>query len=278
LQVKSKYLSILSNRDIRLIDDLSLATDVLAGLQQEQAEQLASLNQKSEALAATEIALAAREADLKQIISELESSRAGQLAVRTSLLKEQEAIEANIGRASASLASEQARLQREAEEKRRQAAAASSETQRQALTQDAQRLEARLAALGAPLPPLSGSYSYPFANPTLVSRFGEDQATFVALRADAAGAAVHAMQSGVVISVQNMGANFGHMVMVKHSEDVTLAYLNLQDSLLVESGQSLSQGDILGYLGGSTLTPQNVLKLYAYRNDSFVDPLKVIGF
>jgi murein DD-endopeptidase MepM/ murein hydrolase activator NlpD len=276
LQVKTYYLSLLSERDLSLIEDLNTATDVLAGLQQEQAQQLTELHQKNQALEATTIQLEAKRAELRTVIGELESSQAGQLAVRTALLKEQEGIEASIQQAIRTLAAEQERLRQEAEAKRRQAEAATSASEQAELDNEAEALEARSAALGAALPPPAAGYIYPILNPTLLNSF--EDGSFLALRTEEVGAAVHAVQSGVVLSVQNMGANMGYMVLLKHPENISMAYVNLQAVPNVAQGDPVQQGDLLGYLGGSTLTPPNVLKVYALKGEDFIDPAEILGF
>ena len=199
--------------------------------------------------------------------------------MQVSLLKEQQDLEDNIRSAMLNLDAEKVRLQREVDEARAKAEAAASSEERRDFIDQAEDAEARLAALGKPLPPAREGFVYPIDNPTLAGNFGEGGFTGVALRSDAAGVAVRAVQTGVVITVLNTGANDGYMVLLKHGGDINTAYVNLQATPAVEVGDTVTQGDLLGYIGGGTLTAPNILKFYvADAAGGFVNPAELLGF
>jgi murein DD-endopeptidase MepM/ murein hydrolase activator NlpD len=113
-----------------------------------------------------------------------------------------------------------------------------------------------------------------------VGRYGDGNQSFVALRAQEAGAAVYAVQGGVVIAAQSIGANDGFMVAVRHDPELTTVYTNLRPPP-VQVGDRVQRGEVIGYLGGGTLPPPDVLRLYARvrqgGGEAFVDPLPLLG-
>ncbi len=278
LRVKNYQLSLLSERDITLINLLNKATLELRDLQNTQVQQLNTLRIQQQELQTTEAQLTDAQAALDQAITALETSRQGQLALQADLLREQTSIETSIQQAQNALKEEIRRLEREAEELRRQAESAATEQERRETLRQAEVLEGRLAELGAPLPSLSSQYIYPLNNPTLASRFGEANASYTALRANEAGAAVRAIDNGRVQNVTRISANHGYLVLVQHQGNLVSGYTNLQEPPLVGIGDTVQQGQTLGYLGGGTLLASNILQFYTVVNNIFVDPSSVLGF
>ena len=283
LQIKTEYLSLLAERDVELIQELNTKAQLLAVLQEEQTTQIADLNSQSEALSQNEASLVNTQSELDSVIDTLESTQKGNLALRAALLKEQAELETSIVDALAALEAEKERLRQEAEAKRQQAEAANTETERQELIAEAEQAETRLAALGAPLPALNSDYIYPISSPTLIRSYG-DFGSSVVLSTEQAGAAVVAIQKGVVRLVTFVSANDGYLVSLQHGESFGSTYLNLQERSLVSVGDVVEQGQVLGYLGGGSLTPPNVLKFYTQITNpdgsvaTFTDPAQELGF
>jgi murein DD-endopeptidase MepM/ murein hydrolase activator NlpD len=165
---------------------------------------------------------------------------------------------------------------------RQQAETFVNDRSRQAtLTAEADATRARIDNLTAPSPAPAAGYVSPLDQSVLVTRFGEGNNSFVSLRASTAGAAVRAVQAGVVISVAPIGANDGYLVAVRHNPTTTTVYTNLRPPV-VATGDAVNAGTVLGYLGGGTLIPPDVLRFYVRRSDAggnavFVDPGPVLG-
>ena len=283
LQVNNYYLSLLAEQDLTLIAQLDNRAKDLANLQQEQALQLANLDAKTAELNTNEASMVAKQEELDSLIERLESTQEGQLALRANVLKEQSKLENSIAQAMAELEQEKERLRREAEEKRRQAESADTEEERDELIAAAEIAETRLAALGAPLPDLNSGYIYPIDSPTLVSAYG-DIGSGVILTTELAGAAVKSINKGIVREMGFLTANDGYTVTIQHSESLSSSYVNLQATPLVDVGDVVEQGQIIGYLGGGTLTPPNALRFYMIKTNAdgsfvaFTDPAGQLGF
>ena len=91
---------------------------------------------------------------------------------------------------------------------------------------------------------------------------------------------MYAVQGGVVIAAQSIGANDGWMVAIRHDAELATVYTNLREPPL-QVGDRVQRGQVIGYLGGGTLPPPDVLRLYARLNqggrEAFVDPLPLLG-
>ncbi len=274
IQVKNYYLKLLSERDLNLINRLEEQTNTLVETQSLQRAHLNEAKQKSDELAQNQILLAEKKEELDNIIAGLESSREGRLALRAAKLKDEARIEENIARAQTDIAE----LKRQLEEKKRQATRAQTDKDKRENAQAINKLESQIAARQKELPELKSSYIYPIENPALTSEYGSNGFYGLALAAVRGGAPVYAAQAGVVQDVINMGANDGYMVTILHADGITTAYLNLQNPTQVKIGNTVSQKQLLGYLGGGSLTKSNILKFFTYNAGNPVDPSKILGF
>jgi septal ring factor EnvC (AmiA/AmiB activator) len=284
LQVRSHYLALLTRQDVSLIEQLDQARIQLLAAQETLAQQLAQQAAREEELRGTEASLTGKQQELAGIISELESTQAGQQVQRQALLQAQGEIEAALGDLGSKLSSEIRRLREEEERLQREAAQAfleQRELEREKLLQRADETRARIENLTAPLLPASTDYSLPLASPSVVSRYGEENNSYLALRATAANAAVMSVEAGVVIAVSVISANDGYHVSVQHSNELATSYTNLQ-APLVRVGDRVTRGQVLGYLGGGNLVPPDVLKLWVVVTQngrtSFSDPQARLGY
>ena len=273
LQVKNYYLSLLSDQDVDLVSELSLKATELINLQAEQNQQMSQLEVQRAELEGTQVALEVKQSDLETIVANLNATQEGQLASRKDLLESQASLEASIADSQTQLQEEITRLQAEAAEKRRQAEIAADAIKRDQLNDEADQAETMATNLAAPRPAMNADYISPVAYAQLVGKTGSG----IAIRANSIGAEVYAVQPGVVIQVVSIGANDGYIVVLEHSDGLITAYSNLQAVPNVSVGQQVSQGDVLGYLGGGALVPQDVLKFYVKKYDSYIDPRSLLG-
>ena len=275
LQVKNHYLSLLATQDVELVNELDVVLAELVELQAVLSAQIEEQTRKEEELAATEVRLEASRAELQAIINELDATREGQLAQRKALLEAQSELERTLGDLEGRLAAEIARLRAEEQRLRDRAQAETFLEQRRELERQADAARARIDNLTNPFEPRESGFIYPVEG-GIEARFGENGTTFVAFRASAANAAVRSMQDGVVLQAQSLGANDGFMVAVNHGNDRVTVYTNLRPPV-VQVGDRVERGQVLGYLGGGTLIPNDVLRLYLRVAAGFVDPVAHLG-
>jgi len=282
LRVRNYFLGLLAEQDATVIGELD---SLLYALQMERAslnEQLTSLRDAESRLLAVETELAATEARLARIVGELDATRQGQLAQRQDLLNEQNRIEQSLGDLDALLRAEIDRLRQVEAEQRQAAAQYAQDRERQIAAQRAADLARnRLEVLTEPLAPLSTGFIRPVDDGRLLTRFGEGNSSGVAIKASVANASVRAVGPGLVVAVSYLGANLGYMVAVEHGGGLVTVYVNLRPPV-VQSYDSVTQGQVLGYLGGGTLTPNDVLQFYARRGSGgsgpYVDPAPLLGW
>jgi septal ring factor EnvC (AmiA/AmiB activator) len=279
--VRQRFLTLLAEQDVRVIDAVNATLSDLQGLQTRLEVQEADLAANVRELNDREAALGEARAGLDAVIAQLGETQAGQQAQREALLEAQAALESQLASIETRLEDEIARL--EAEERRlREAAEQSAGTaEGDRLEEEADSVRERRLALSSPSEPNAAGFVAPLENAAIVTTFGEDNNSFVALRASRAQAPVFAMQDGVITAVQSIGSNDGWMVAVRHSDDLTTVYTNLQQPPRTV-GERVARGDFVGSLGGGTIPPPDVLRLYA-RDTSrtravFVDPATLLGF
>ena len=279
LRVTNALLDRLSRQDVALVRDVGARIDALEAARSRLEADLAELAAARERLAATRIEQQDRRAELQAVIEDLNATQAGQEAQRVALMLAQDQLEADLANIESRLQEEIARLEAEEARLRREAAAADDE-RRDALEAEADRTRERIDALTSPQEPNPAGFVGPLDGGTLVGRYGEGNNSFVAIRAAQAGAAVYAVQGGVVIASQSIGANDGFMVAVRHDPELTTVYTNLREPP-VRVGDRVQRGEVIGYLGGGTLPPPDVLRLYARvrqgGGEAFVDPLPLLG-
>ncbi|MDR9392144.1 MAG: peptidoglycan DD-metalloendopeptidase family protein [Trueperaceae bacterium] len=279
LRVTNALLDRLSRQDVALVRDVDTRIEALETARAQLETDLADLAGARERLAATRIEQQDRRAELQAVIEDLNATQEGQEAQRVALLLAQDQLESDLASIEARLQEEIARLEAEEARLRREAAAA-DDARRAALEAEAEQTRERIDALTSPQEPNPAGFVGPLDGGRLVGRYGEGNQSFVALRAQEAGAAVYAVQGGVVIAAQSIGANDGFMVAVRHDPELTTVYTNLRPPP-VQVGDRVQRGEVIGRLGGGTLPPPDVLRLYARvrqgGGEAFVDPLPLLG-
>jgi septal ring factor EnvC (AmiA/AmiB activator) len=282
LAVRQQFVSLLAAQDVAVVNDLDAIITELGRARQQLAEQIGALEARERQLAANAVELEGARVRLDTLIAELRSSEAGQRAQQRALLEAQEALAAQLGQLDRALAQEIARLEAEERRLRQQAQSFLEDRNRQAeLEAQADATRARIDNLTAPAPAPVAGYVAPLDDSVVIGRFGEGNNSFVSLRATREGAAVRAVRGGVIISVAPIGANDGYLVAVRHDATTTTVYTNLRPPV-VATGDAVDPGTVLGYLGGGTLIPPDVLRFYVRRTDAggnavFVDPGPVLG-
>jgi septal ring factor EnvC (AmiA/AmiB activator) len=282
LAVQQRFVGLLAAQDVALVGELDALIGELGRAREALAGQITSLEARQRDVAANAVALEDARGRLESVIAELRSSEAGQRAQQRALLEAQEELAAQLNRLDRSLAQEVARLQAEERALRQQAQAfVDDRARRDALEAQADATRSRIDNLTTPVPSPAQGYVAPLDDGVVVSRFGEGNNSYVSLRASAAGAAVRAVRAGVVFTVAPIGANDGFLVAVRHDDTTTTVYTNLRPPV-VRTGDALERGAVLGYLGGGTLIPPDVLRFYVRRTDGagntqFVDPGPVLG-
>jgi len=280
--VRSHFVNLMAAQDVAVVQELDAVIAALEAERARLARQIAELEASVAELASNAATLAQTRARLDGIITDLRATEAGQRAQQRALLEAQAALGAQLDSLDRALTNEIARLEAEERRLRQQAESFVNDRSRQAaLTAEADATRARIDNLTAPSPAPAAGYVSPLDESVLVTRFGEGNNSFVSLRANTAGAAVRAVQAGVVISVAPIGANDGYLVAVRHNATTTTVYTNLRPPV-VATGDAVNAGSVLGYLGGGTLIPADVLRFYVRRTDAsgnavFVDPGPVLG-
>lgn len=281
LRVKNMYLTLLSRQDVALVEEVDAQLASLRTLRERLAGQLAEASAAQDELNATRVSLETARAELQSIIAELNATREGQQAQQAAQLEAQSRLEAELADTEARLQQEIRRLEAEERRLREQAEAFVGDRERQQqLEAEADRTRERIRALTSPSSPNESGFVGPLDGGRLLSRYGDGNNSFVSLQAAQAGAAVYAVQGGVVIAAQSIGANDGFMVAVRHDDELTTVYTNLRNPP-VQVGDTVPRGGVIGYLGGGTIPPPDVLRLYARLRsggrEAFVDPLPLLG-
>lgn len=279
LQVHNHYLALLSEQDVAVVTELDTLLGQLRDAQEDLANQLAALETKHQELAANQAEREAKRAELETIIANLQATQAGQLAQKQSLLEEQDQLAAELDDLQGRLDAEIERL-RVAEQQARAEAARFAQDREQQLDyqRQADEARARLDAL-TNQQTLSTGFVMPLEQGRIISSFGEGNNSYIGIEATVPNAAVRVVQSGTVVAISYLGANFGYMVAVQHGGGLTTVYTNLREPV-VDVFDPVQQGQVLGYLGGGTLS-SDVLPFYA-RTDTasgravFVDPAPLL--
>jgi murein DD-endopeptidase MepM/ murein hydrolase activator NlpD len=278
LRVQNYFLSLLSDQHVQIINDLNSAVLELNTLQEQQSQIVATLDTQITEHEVGEAILNSKRGEVEAIMAELDSTREGRLATQRALYDEADRLEDAIGDLQRDREAEIQRLQAEAEEKRRKAALAATQVEQDQLNQEASDAEARASNLAAPPPALAEGFISPLDSLSIEAKFGVVGKGIV-LRAATQGAAVKAVQPGNIIQVQYLGANDGYLVVIQHADGLTTAYASLQDNPPVQIGQQVTQGAVIGYVGGG-LQP-DTLKFYTRieknGQGTYVDPAELLG-
>lgn len=281
LRVKNVYLNLLSRQDVDLVAEVNAQIASLNQLRAQLEGQITELAASRDELAATRTRQESARAELESAIARLDATEAGQEAQRADLMRAQQRLESQLAEVESRLQAEITRLEEEERRLRREAERfVEDRARREQLEAEADVARERILALTSPQEPNAAGFVAPLEGGRLTSRYGEGNNSFVSLRATEPGAPVYAVQTGVVIAAQSIGANDGWMVAIRHDPELATVYTNLRDPPL-QVGDRVQRGEVIGFLGGGTLPPPDVLRLYARLKqggrEAFVDPLPLLG-
>lgn len=228
-------------------------------------------NSVMEALAQLQQQVEQERAELEEAKTALEEAKAKQQAAKAEL----ETQEAEVDKVIAEISSQESQL-KQMESELNQAAAA--------LDSQIKDLERQMSAQISNVQSESG-FMWPLASNinVLSSLYGSrpdpftgrpDNHTGIDIPA-ARGTPIYASKSGVVItSVYGSGSSwsYGNYVVVAHSDGTSTLYAHMS-SRAVSKGQTVKQGDVVGYVGTTGNSTGNHLHFEIRVNGSRVDPL-----
>jgi murein DD-endopeptidase MepM/ murein hydrolase activator NlpD len=89
------------------------------------------------------------------------------------------------------------------------------------------------------------------------------------------GTPVHTIGNGTVVKASYAGGA-GRLVMIRHSNGYSTSYMHLAGfGPGIHPGSSVSQGQVIGYVGSSGLSTGAHLDFRVYKNNVAMDPLKM---
>ena len=91
------------------------------------------------------------------------------------------------------------------------------------------------------------------------------------------GTPVYSIGNGKVIDCGRKGGA-GNLVKIKHNSEFTTSYMHLSKfGNGIRQGKSVTQGDVIGYVGSTGLSSGPHLDFRVYKNGKATDPLKLIS-
>ncbi|WP_243090233.1 murein hydrolase activator EnvC family protein [Thermus neutrinimicus] len=270
LAVRARWVGYISKRDADLVRALQATLKALREERERLSLLLADLTAKEKALGETQKALEGQKRELEATLSSLEREAQGKRALLRDALQERGRLQAELAQLQARVLAERQRLlelKRQEEERRRREA-----ERRQAAAQRAPR-EASVVVPPPPLPATVGRLAFPVPGGRILVPYGQE-GPFQVIQGPAPGSPVQAAAEGYVAGILYL-PNLGYTVMLAHTETLSTVYTNLQEPL-VQEGQRVERGQLLGYTGGGLLIrPEELEFRVAVRvsgETRFVDP------
>ncbi len=263
--------------DKRIMDDLKALQAEIADKQIQLEGERLELETANQALLEKESELDAQREAANQLIIDLEANRSEAEASRDILNEEAERIQGEIVRLSEELArqEEEARIraEQEAEEERIRAERAA-----EAYRALRERVNARLDDFT--IDEGLGGYIWPVNSRRITSTFGgraspggigSTNHKGIDIGGVGYGTAVHAAKAGTVI-ISQYSSSYGNFVVVSHGEGNTTLYAHMS-TRLVEAGESVEQGGILGLTGSTGHSTGPHLHFEISENGTRINPL-----
>jgi len=277
LAVRARWVGYISRQDADLVRALQATLKALREERERLGLLLADLTAKEKALRETQRALEGQKRELEATLSSLEREAQGKRALLREALQERQRLQAELAQLQARVLAERQRLlelKRQEEERRRQEEERRRrEAERhQAAAQPAPR-EASVVVPPPPLPATVGRLAFPVPGGRILVPYGQE-GPFQVIQGPAPGSPVQAAAEGYVAGILYL-PNLGYTVMLVHTETLSTVYTNLQEPL-VQEGQRVERGQLLGYTGGGLLIrPEELEFRVAVRiggETRFVDP------
>ena len=240
--------------DKRLFEEYKAARETTEQVKAEYEATLAQLGEKQETLEAEK--------------AELEEQIAAAVEVINQLQDDIDAAKAEYAKAAAAEAAAQASIN---------AIIAQMQAEEEAARQEAAQNNQQYTGTGSTA---TGTYIWPCPSSTYVTSafgmrdhplFGDERPHSGIDIAGSAGSEVLAADSGTV-AVATYSSSYGNYVTIYHSNGDYTLYAHMS-SLAVSAGQSVTQGDVIGYVGSTGWTTGPHLHFEIRVNGSTVDPL-----
>lgn len=268
LAVRAQWVGYLSRQDAELVRALGSTLRALKEERERLGLLVSDLSSKERGLGETQRALEGRRQALEGVLAGLGQEAEGKRALLREALQERQRLQGELARLQAQVLAERQRLlalQRQEEERRRQ-----EEARRQAALRPA---PAQAVVPPPPLPAAVGRLAFPVPGGRVLVPYGQE-GPFQVIQGPAPGSPVQAAAEGYVAGILYL-PNLGHTVMLVHTETLSTVYTNLQEPL-VQEGQKVARGQLLGYTGGGLLIrPEELEFRVAVRVGEatrFVDP------
>lgn len=240
--------------DKRLFEEYKAARETTEQVKAEYEATLAQLGEKQETLEAEK--------------AELEEQIAAAVEVINKLQDDIDAAKAEYAKAAAAEAAAQASIN---------AIIAQMQAEEEAARQEAAQNNQQYTGTGSTA---TGTYIWPCPSSTYVTSafgmrdhplFGDERPHSGIDIAGSAGSEVLAADSGTV-AVATYSSSYGNYVTIYHSNGDYTLYAHMS-SLAVSAGQSVTQGDVIGYVGSTGWATGPHLHFEIRVNGSTVDPL-----
>ncbi|MBQ9521991.1 MAG: peptidoglycan DD-metalloendopeptidase family protein [Oscillospiraceae bacterium] len=256
--------------DQRVMDDLRALQAEIAGKQKELETERLELETTNLLCQDKQAELDAQREAANQLIIDLQANRAEAEASRDILAGEAERIQEEIVRLSDE-------LERQEEEARIRAEEAAAEAYR--------RMRERVAAIDDfTISYGDGGYIWPVNSRRITSGFGprvspggigSTNHKGIDIGGVGYGTAVHAAKGGTVI-ISQYSSSYGNFVVVSHGSGNTTLYAHMS-TRLVEAGQVVEQGDIVGLTGSTGHSTGPHLHFEITENGTRINPLIYLG-
>ncbi len=293
----------IAEADRKMLAELDEAAKEVARVQEELVSQKTALEQSREEQVTAQKELEDKRAEADDILNQLNSERVGLAADHSALHAEDNALVEEIAQAEkayneAKAKEEEERRRREEEEKRKQEEENKKqeeeankkpapdqkpeenkkpepdkkpdETKPQETKPDPKPEE-------KPNPPAESSWrqpcSYAFISSPYGSRDGgwHNGVDFAASR----GTPIYATRSGTVTKARSMTTSYGNHVVINHGDGFSSLYAHM-DYFVVSTGQYVSQGQLIGYVGSTGNSSGPHLHFTILHNGTDVNPMKYL--
>ncbi len=263
LLVRARWVGYISARDAETVRAFRATLKALEEERVRLGLLLQDLEAKEKALAEAQAQVLERKQALEANLASLQREQAGRRALLRESLRARSELQERIRALQAQILAERRRLEalrRQEEERRRR--------------EEAQRRQAAQVVLPPPpLPAAVGRLAFPIPGGRVAVPYGAE-GPFQVLAGPSPGSPVQAAADGYVGGVLYI-PNLGWTVMLVHTESLATVYTNLQEPL-VQEGQRVARGQLLGYTGGGLLMRPEELEFRVALDQGgrtvFVDP------
>ncbi len=238
LLMRARWVQYLGASDVELVKTLTALVHELQAARQRLEGLVKDLLRKKSEREERIKALEAKRKQYQAILASLKKQKASEEVRVVELNKAAEQLNQQLQSLSQKLAAEKKRL---AEERKKREAAA--------------RAAGRVTPTFNVPRELLGQLMFPVPGGKITLPFGAKDNTWEVIQADQNYAPVRAAADGQVFATA-FYSNYGWNVLILHSDNLLTRYTNLQEPL-VNSGETVKQGQIIGYLGGSAIIPPN---------------------